>query len=128
MKKSLTLGILLTVCFLAAVAQTGGTQDQVPPRSHSQRTTMQGCLSESSEDNFLLADKTRKSFQLRGNPAELNNLAGKEIQVDGIALSSFDSSLGSLSSSENSAESTGTATQSDVSQVRKVADTCSSSK
>jgi hypothetical protein len=128
MKKTLTLGTLLLGCCLAAVAQTGSTPNQTMPSStasNSQATTVQGCLSQSSEGDFMLADNSGNNFQLRGDTSQLNSYIGKEVRVKGIAMTNSGSPAGAMSSSTSSSgSSSGAATQFSVSNVQKVADTC----
>src|ERR1700687_1255687 len=58
-------------------------KDQASPASSSQATTIQGCLSQSSQGNFMLADNSGNKFQLRGDTSKLNSYIGKEVKVDG---------------------------------------------
>jgi len=89
---------------------------------NTQKTTVQGCLSQSSDGNFMLADSSGSNIQLRGDTSRLNSYIGKEIRVDGIASPSSGSNAGAMSSSTSGA---GSSTQFSVSGVHKVADTCS---
>jgi hypothetical protein len=89
--------------------------------ANSQATSIQGCLSQSPEGNFIIADSSGNSFQLRGDTSQLNGNVGKEVQLDGMAIpNSGSSNAGSMSSGS----SQGAATQFSVSDVHKVADTC----
>ena len=154
MKKTLTLGMLLLGCCLAAVAQTPTfPQDQTgqtpsnpatpvepsafPPdtkapghdesslQASTQATTVEGCLSQSPEGNFILADNSGNSFQLHGDTLRLTSYIGAEVQVEGIAtINSVAPAMASPTSSESSGSSSGAATQFNVSEIRKVTDTC----
>jgi hypothetical protein len=92
--------------------------------SSSQETTIQGCLSRSSQGNFMLADNSGTQFQLRGDTSKLNSYVGKEVKVDGMAMSGG-SNTSAMSSASGS--SMGTSTQFTVSDVHKVADACTTS-
>jgi hypothetical protein len=155
MKKTLTLGTLLLGCCLAAMAQTPTfPQDQTgqtpsnpaPPAdrstfppdtkapgqsesssqaSNSQATTVEGCLSQSPEGIFMLADNSGNSFQLHGDTLPLKGYIGKKIQVEGVATSNSGApAMASPTSSESSGSSSGAATQLSVSKVHRLADTC----
>ncbi len=88
--------------------------------TNSQVTTIEGCLSQSPDGNFMIADSSGNSFQLRGDTAKLNQNLGKQVRVDGMATPNSGSNTGSMSSGSSQA----TATQFHVSDVHKVADTC----
>jgi len=101
--------------------------------NNSEATTLRGCLSQSSDGSFILADNSGNSFQLRGDTSQLSNYVGKEVRVDGMAGSASGSSAGAMSapsspSSTSSATSSGTsaaASQFNVSNIHKVSDACS---
>jgi hypothetical protein len=155
MKKTLTLGTLLLGCCLAAVAQTPifsqigqtpwnpatpvdrstfppdtkapGQSESSSQASNSQATTVEGCLSQSPEGNFMLAEDSGSNFQLHGDTLRLKGYIGKEVQVEGTATSNSGapaSAMASPTSSDSSGSSPGAATQFNVSKVHKVADTC----
>jgi hypothetical protein len=88
----------------------------------SQTTTIQGCLSESSDGKFMLADKSGNTFQLGGDTTQLGSYVGNEIRVDGTATPNRASSAAAMSSPAES--SPGPVTQISVSKVRKIADVC----
>ncbi len=150
-KKMLTLGVLLLGGCLAALAQseTHPTRNQsgeaganLPAAGqgvsgessaqaatqvdNSQASTLRGCLSQSSDGNFMLADKSGNNFQLQGDASQLDSYIGKEIQVHGSSLNSSGTSADAMASDTGGA--TGAAKQFTVSDVHKVADTCASSK
>lgn len=139
MKKTLNLATLVLACCLAAIAQTGSSQDQTSPSSNPSsypqdqsgiaaaqgsqanlQTSIQGCLSQSPEGNFMIADKSGNNFQLRGDSSQLSSNVGKEVRVVGTAMPNSGSAAGSMSSGS----SQGTVTQFSVSRVHKIADTC----
>ena len=133
MKQTLKLATLMLACCLAAIAQTGSSPNQTSPSStssypqdhtgmaaNSQVTTIEGCLSQSPDGNFMIADSSGNNFQLRGDTSKLNQNLGKEVRVDGIATPGSGSTTGSMSSGS----SQGPAAQFHVSNVHKVADTC----
>lgn len=137
-KKILTLGTLLLGCCLAAAAQSqtpanptrnqGGEAAANPPAAGntiSGTDWVRGCLSQSSDGAFMLADSNGNNFQLHGDTSKLNSYIGKEIQVHGAALSSSGTSADAMSSDASAA---GSAKQFNVSDVHKVADTCAASK
>lgn len=94
-------------------------------------TSVQGCLSQAADGNFMLADNSGNSFQLRGETSQLASLLGKEVKVEGTAVPTSGSTAGSMASPTSSASqspaspsSQGTTTQFSVSDVHKVADAC----
>lgn len=98
---------------------TGERPVSAPP------TSLVGCLSQSSEGNFILADSSGKNFRLRGDASQLNSLIGKQVRVDGIATNSDSHAAGSMSS--NSASDPSSESAFSVSNVHKLADACSGS-
>ena len=138
MKKTLTLGTFILGCFLAAPAQTSGyyqipsraaagySQDAFAPPAMSanqsaQKTTVEGCLSQSVDGIFILSDAAGSSYQLNDGASRLSQFVGKVIRVDGFGLfnSTSESGPGAMS-----AEPMGPAQQIDVTRVRKIADRC----
>jgi hypothetical protein len=95
---------------------------QTTQASKSQATTVDGCLSQSSDGDFMVADNAGNQYQLRGDTSKLSSYIGNEVRVDGIAMSSNASNAGAMSS--DSGAPTSTATQLNVNKVRKVSDTC----
>jgi len=147
-KQILTLGTLLLGCCLAAVAQTATDPERnqsgeapanpatagqsisgqsANPADSSQATTLRGCLSQSSDGNFMLADNSGNNFQLRGDTSQLSIYIGKEVQVHGIGINSSGTNAGAMSS-DATGTSAGIAKQFTVNDVHKVSDTCASSK
>jgi hypothetical protein len=105
------------------------SRDQTSQAGDSHTSTVQGCLSRSSNGNIMLADKSGKRFQLSGESSQLNSYVGNEVKVDGVAVSKSGATAGSMSSpasptSPTSASSSENGTQFNVSDIHKVADTC----
>lgn len=94
--------------------------------SNSQATTVEGCLSQSADGNFVVADSSGNHYQLTGDTTKLSGYIGDEVRVDGVAMSNA-SNPGAMSSPSDSADTTGSATELNVSKVRKVSDTCATS-
>ena len=88
-------------------------------QSAKQKTTVQGCLSQSADGLFMLSDPSGNSYQLNDSSSRLAQFVGKEIRVDGFGLYNSSSAVpGAISASPISAQ------QIDVSRVRKIADSC----
>ncbi len=106
--------------------------DRATRAAESQATSIQGCLSRSPDGNFILADNSGNSFQLRGSTSQLNNYVGKEVRVNGAAESTSGSTAGAMSAPSSSTSSSSTSmpstsapvTQFNVSDVHKVAESC----
>ena len=98
--------------------------------SNSQATTIQGCLNQSADGNFMLADNAGNNYQLHGDNTQLATHLGEEIQVQGIAESNNTSATpaGAMSSPTSNSASSGSspvaATQFSVRNVHKIADNC----
>jgi hypothetical protein len=132
-KKILTLGTLVLGCCLAAAAQSqtptnpernqSGEAAANPPAAGdtiSGTDWLNGCLSQSSDGNFILADNSGNTFQLRGKTSKLNSFVGKQIQVHGANISPA-TTAGAMSSD---ASSSGAVNQFNVYDVRKISDSC----
>ncbi len=153
MKKILTLGSIVLACCLFAAAQTSGysqspsgssasgySQNQTgnsqsfssnspdqfnsTAESANQKTTVQGCLSQSADGAFMLSDASGTSYQLNDGSSRLAQFVGKEIRVDGFGLftGTTDTLPGAMTA--RSSELKGPVQQIDVTRVRKIADTC----
>lgn len=135
-KKILTLGILLLGCSLAAAAQSqtpanpefdqSGEADANPPNGGdtiSGTDWLRGCLSQSSDGNFMLADNSGHNVQLRGNTSKLNSYVGKEVQVHGARINSTGTNASAMSS-DATGNASGAAKQFKVNDVKKISDTC----
>ena len=75
----------------------------------------------------MLANNSGRNFQLHGDTLLLRGYIGKEVQVEGIAMSNSGtpvSAMASPTSSNSPGSSPGAAAQFDVSNVQQVADTC----
>jgi len=82
---------------------------------------VEGCLSQTSTGDFMLADNSGNKFQLRGESSQLASYIGNEIRVDGTAASKPASSAGAMSSATGDAPA---ARQINVVNVHKISDTC----
>lgn len=120
MKKLLTIGTLLLGCCLAA-AQTA-TQ-----AGNTQAITVQGCLSQSPDGAFMLADNAGDLFQLLGDTSQLNTFIGKQVRVQGMPMNNSAADPNAMAADTADA-STGVAQQFTVSSAYKVADSCALSK
>ncbi len=127
-KKILTFGTLVLGGCLAAAAQTG-TQSSAAEASKTQMTTVQGCLSQSPDGAFLLADNAGDLFQLLGDDgaSQLTTYVGKMVRVHGIAMNNSASGASAMAGDTADA-STGVAQKFHVSSAQKIADTCVVSK
>jgi hypothetical protein len=111
------------------------SHDHANQASNSQATTLRGCLSQSSDGSFVLADNSGNNFQLRGATSRLSSYVGKQVRVEGVtagdsgtglgAMSSPSSSTGSSSASDTSSGTAASARQFNVTDVHKLADACS---
>jgi len=75
----------------------------------------------------MLADNAGSNFQLHGDTLRLKGYIGEEVRVEGIAMSNsgaHPSAMASPTSPDSSGSLPGAATQFNVSEVRKVTDTC----
>lgn len=96
--------------------------------SNSQASTIQGCLNQSADGSFMLADNAGNSYQLQGDSTQLATHLGEEVQVQGIAESTSAAPAGAMSSPTSNSASSGSptvaATQFSVRNVHRVADNC----
>jgi hypothetical protein len=96
----------------------------------NQKTSVQGCLTQSPSGNFMLADAAGDQYQLNDSSARLDQFVGQEIRVNGF-VTGASQAPGAMSSEapagSQSQALNGSIQQINVSKVRKVADTCQSS-
>jgi hypothetical protein len=110
-----------------AVPGNSEAQSNSAQQSANQKATVQGCLSQSPEGNFMLADAAGNQFQLKGS-SDLNQFVGQEIRVDGTESAIGSSSPGAMSEAPaGSSELKGSVQQITVNKITKVADTCQTS-
>ncbi len=113
----LTLILLLSSCVLV------GQQSQPPakdnPSANSDQTTIQGCLSR-SDTGYTLTDTSGVQYQLSGSTQKLSDHVGHEVQITGSVMKANPTS-------STTGSTTGLSTI-DVSKVKHVATSCSSSK
>jgi hypothetical protein len=104
-------------------AQNETAPAKLPPSSSAQKITLEGCLSQSTEGSFMLADNASgKSYQLTGETGMLNDFLGKEVRVEGKIMGGA-ANPAAMSSKESGGMAT-PAPQVSVSKVRKVSNTC----
>ncbi len=147
MRNLLLSGLLLFVCATWVVAQTSSTSSTSPSgtSASSQASTssssgmgssgssnsIQGCLS-GSTGNYTLTDNSGASYQLQGDDSQLSKHVGEEVQVkgsEGSASASSPSSSSPSSSASTSGTSGSSAAKSfNVTSVKKISSTCTSSK
>ncbi len=125
MRKTLLSGLFLTLCATWIWAQqTSGSQST----SSGNETTVQGCLN-GSGGNYMLSDKSGKTYQLEGDTSKLSAHVGQEVKVTGT-----ESAAPSSASSGSQGQTTGgsAATESKatfkVSNVEQVSATCSATQ
>ena len=97
-------------------------------QSENQKTTIQGCLTQSPEGNFMLADAAGNAYQLNDSAQRLGQFVGQEIRVSGFESAAGEGNPGAMSEAPpSSPQLQGQIQQINVSKVHKVADTCQSS-
>ena len=101
---------------------SGSADQSYSEQSANQKTTVQGCLTQSADGNFMLADTSGNVYQLNDSSARLGLFVGQEVRVDGFGIFNSEANLGAMASSANQR-----AQQIDVSRVHKVAESCQSS-
>jgi Protein of unknown function (DUF5818) len=110
MRHLLLFGVLLLGVSWAA-AQTSPSQGT---SGNTGQETVKGCLS-SSGGNYMLTDKTGKTFQLTGDTSKLSDHVGHEIKVTGTEGSAPASSNGAMSEANPTLE---------VSTFKHISKTC----
>jgi hypothetical protein len=109
---------------------TGQRSSDSTEPSSANATTAQGCLSQSSDGNFILADASGKQFQLHGDTSQLASYIGNEVRVDGTSMTGNATGASSMSSSTSSdpASASSSAAQFRVTEIHKLSDACAASK
>ncbi len=154
MKKTLLLTLILLVSAAWAVAQTSqstspsspsstqsylsgsssgqmGSQSSQPSSQSSsgmsntaKETHIQGCLSDSA-GNYTLTDSSGTTWKLEGDSSDLSKHVGQEVRISG---SSSSAGMGSSATGSSASSGAGAAEQTlNVTKVKKVANTCSTS-
>ena len=118
MKRTLLFSFLL----LTAAWVLAQTSDMSKSDTNGSETTIQGCLSGSTSNGFVLTDASGVQYQLQGNSTQLNANLNKEVMVKGTAAASPDPSAGSGNSGANAPQVF------NVTRLKKVADSCPASK
>jgi hypothetical protein len=123
MKPILLLTGLLCLSAMLVFA-AGGTDNHA---------SIQGCLS-GSAGSYTLTDQSGKSYQLEGETSKLSGHVGQEVQLTGKEASSGSNtsmSASSATSTTASGSTSGASSESvkfNVSKVKKISDTCTSTK
>lgn len=121
MKIIIMAGTLLLACCLAAAAQTKGAPGQAPsPNNDYPHATIEGCLRQVSEGNFVIVQTSGKSYQLSGDTSKLAGMIGTEIRVFGFLMAGDVSLPGAMASRTDS----DSGEQISVSEASKIAETC----
>jgi hypothetical protein len=94
--------------------------------SNTQVSSVEGCLSQSPDGGFILADAMGNTYMLRGDTTELSSYLGKDVRVDGMAIPKSNSA-GSMASSSGESSQASSTQQFSVQHARKIADNCSTS-
>ncbi len=155
MKKTLLLTLILLVSAAWVVAQTSqstspssprstqgypsgsssgqmGSQSSQYPSSQSssgmsntaKETHLEGCLS-GSAGNYTLTDSAGMTWRLEGDSSDLGKHIGQEVRISG---SSSSTGMGSSATGSSASSGAGAAEQTfNVTKVKKVANTCSTS-
>ena len=117
-----TVSLVTALLFLSAISVVaGGSKDS--------KTSIQGCLS-GSTGNYTLTDQSGKTYQLEGETSKLSAHIGHEIELTGKESGTSTEST-ATSSSASTASSGTTSSESlkfNVSKVKKISDTCTSTK
>ena len=138
MKKNFRIGTIVLGCCLIAAAQTNSYQNQAPPASvpgssidqsapamnSSQKTTVQGCLTQAENGSFLLSDASGNTYLLSDGPASsLGQFVAEEVRVDGFGSNrSSEAFPGAMAAGPS--QLAGSVQQIEVTRINKVANTC----
>ena len=93
-------------------------------QSASQKTTVQGCLTQSADGMFMLSDASGNSYQLNDSSSRLSQFLGQEIRVDGFGIFTGTTERVPGAMAARPSDLKGPAQQIDVTRVRKIADRC----
>jgi len=122
--------LLLSAWVVAqATAPMGGSSQS---SSNANETSITGCLS-GSGGSYTLTDASGKTYQLTGDASKLGDEVGHQVRVKGSEASasagagSPGTSPSSGSSASSSAGGSSAGVQFNVSSVKKIADSCSTS-
>ena len=95
--------------------------------ANANETNIEGCLS-GSAGNYTLVDKSGTTWQLSGDTSKLDKEVGHEVRITGSASGASSASGSSASSSAAPSGAGSSSSQTfNVSKVKKIANTCSSS-
>lgn len=144
MKKSLILSTFLLLCAVWVSAQTGSSSTQPSsqsptssqPSTSSQTSssdssgqTIEGCLG-GAAGNFTLTSSSGTTYQLAGDTSKLSDHVGQQVEITGTAASggAGTSPSSATSPSSSAGGSMGGGQTINVTKVKKIASTCSTSK
>jgi hypothetical protein len=116
-----TITLLTALLFLSAIS--------VLASDGNNKASLQGCLSRST-GSYTLTDQSGKTYQLEGETAKLSEHVGQEVELIGKETGTPSAPTAS-SASTSTAPSGGTSSESvkfNVSKVKKLSDTCTSTK
>lgn len=121
----------------SAASQSNGSQaGSETSQSSGSETTIRGCLN-SSGGSYTLTDASGTTYQLQGDTSKLSSHVNNEVEVKGTASgASGAGAAGSTSPSAGSSASTGASSTGsaagsqmfNVTKVKKVSGTCSTTK
>jgi hypothetical protein len=121
--------LLLSAWVVAqATAPMGGSSQS---SSNANETSITGCLS-GSGGSYTLTDASGKTYQLQGDTSKLSDEVGHQVRVKGSeasasAAGSPGTSPSSGSSASSSSAGSSAGVQFNVSSVKKISDSCSTS-
>jgi len=121
----------------SAASQSSGSQaGSAESQSSGSETTIRGCLN-SSGGSYTLTDASGTTYQLQGDSSKLSSHVNNEVEIKGTASgASGAGAAGSTSPSAGSSASTGASSTGsaagsqmfNVTKVKKVSGTCSTTK
>lgn len=121
MKIIIMAGTLLLAYCVAAAAQTKGAPGQAAsPNNDYPHATVEGCLRQVSEGNFVIVQTSGKSYQLSGDMSKLDGMIDTEVRVFGFLMAADVPLPGAMASRSDS----DSGEQVSVSTADKIAETC----
>jgi hypothetical protein len=110
----------------SSAGQNGASAPSQSGSMNGSETTIRGCLN-SSGGGYSLTDASGTTYQLQGDTSKLSAHVNNEVEVKGTASGASGAGAGA-SASAGSAGSTGGSQTFNVTKVKKVASSCSTSK
>lgn|SRR5262249_9280671 len=118
------ISLLATVVLLSVTWMVA--QSSPSASTSDSQTSIQGCLS-GSTGSYTLTDQSGKTYQLGGDTSKLTDHVGQEVELTG--QESGGSSAGATPSSPpKSSMPSNSEVKFNVSKVKKISDTCTTSK